>query len=249
MKMDNQQATSWLCGFIDGEGSFRDTKKSGIQTRISNTEVDAIGFCETNLTRLGIDNSMSDWKRKGKKREYEICISSWTDNYQLYNRLDSSLCRINELEAIIGASETTREATSNIDWLAGMYEAEGSFSIGRVMTRGNKPNYQVQVCISNKRCSIIDQIVLTLSNNQLSYYITDHYPTNPKHAPYQAVGITGMLRCYRFLDTIQPYLRTSKYRIKCELIIEYINSRLSKVRTEPYSDREHEIYHRLKQMI
>lgn len=248
--MDNQQeTTSWLCGFIDGEGSFSDTKKSGCRVRISNTEIDAIELCEDILKQLGVICMTYDWKRSKKKREYEVIVQSWEHCFQLYNAVkDSGLCRLDELKSIVGSSETIRENSSNLSWMIGVFEAEASFHISCHMSKGGNHNYTPGIAFSNKRLCIIDQVVKTLWSKGLPWHIRHYVPSKKEHSEYDVIDIRGYKRVKRALNLILPGIKTSRIKDKAELLMEFITTRLAQNVQEPYTQRQHEIYSILRNM-
>jgi len=246
--MDNQQETKWLAAIIDGEGSFRKTKKSGCNVRISNTEIDLIEKCEKILKQNMVVFSTSNWKRKDKKREYEISIHSLNDCSILFKLVENHLCRINELASIIGSSETTREIPSDMNWLGGILEAEGSFHICKREHKGTF-SFAPEIGLTNTRISIIDKAIKTLYNNGFSWHVGHFIPTNQKHKEYDNITIRGYLRVKKALNKIEPYLLCKRAKLKHKLLNEFCSSRLLMNIKEPYTTRQKQIYQILREMI
>lgn len=249
--MDNQQEmTSWLCGFIDGEGSFSNTRRGGCKVNISNTELDAIELCCDILTQLGIFYTVHNQKRSNRKRIYTIAIQGWENCFHLYNAIkDFGLCRIDELKAIVSSSEITRETTANLHWMIGVFEADGTFHISCSKRRGDEILYRPKIGFDNTRPRIIDQVVKTLWAKELSWHIYHHVPTVEKYKEHDAIDICGYKRVKRALDVIVPLIKTSKYKQRTALLQEFVTTRLAQETKEPYTQRQHEIYHILRLMI
>jgi DNA-binding transcriptional regulator WhiA len=85
---DNQQVTSsWFVGILEGEGSFRNSAKSNIEVRISNTNTDIIEACESFLRTNYIYFVTTNAKRITRKREYTISIRKSREILYNYPRL------------------------------------------------------------------------------------------------------------------------------------------------------------------
>ncbi len=250
LEMDNQQATSWFTGILEGEGSFSLDSHNGCRVRISNTETDIIEKCSKFLTNRAILHNISSSQRGNKKREYEICVAGPTDCKNLYLHIDSHFdCRRRELEQILGASETTRDDSSDLWWLIGFLEAEGSFHISRRMSRNNEPNYSPEITVSNTRFLLIGKTVKTLYFHGMSWHISHHRPDNKNHSECKTVTIRGYMRVQRFLRVTSGMWQSSRIEKKASLVLEFCNSRLSMNIKEPYTARQHEIFHALRNMI
>lgn len=234
---DNQQATkSWFAATLEGEGSFRNTAKSNVEVRFSNTDLDIIEANESFLRKHNIWFSTYDHSRKGKKTEYTISIRR--SNYEifdyptiLYNTIVDVLeCRRNEFESILGAPETKCDLSIDKDWLIGIFEAEGSFSL-----RFN--NRQIACCkidITNTNTKIATKAALNLKALGLSWHTRTQ-----QEATY--LEIHGMKRCLRFLQATENCFVAKRNLKRAELLSNFIHSRLSKPQKEPYSANEVEI--------
>lgn len=235
----NQQATiGSFTGILEGEGSFHGSK--GTQVRISNSDPDIILACESFLTKQYIWYTTSNQKRDGKKKEYTIYISNSRNSvFQyatiLYKSLGQSLqCRHSEYESLIGASTTTRDLTIDKDWMTGIYEAEGSFSL--LMNHRGVIVCNIKLGNTNKR--IITKIERNLSIMQCAYHIRDKIPIKDTHKPSQEVEIHGMKRCRRFLEAMYGRWISTKNNKRASLMLQYINTRLSHSFKDPYTEKE-----------
>jgi hypothetical protein len=241
---ENQQATaSWVSGIIEGEGHFEKRSYDFFRLHISNCDLDIITACEQFLTKNNIlfTRYQETKKTKGSKTAYRILVSS-QDCCNLYRILSPFLhCRKEEYQKIVGASETTCD-TSLIDlqWLIGIWQAEGTFYI----TRNAKGIMIPYISLENTNSKIITKIVMNLKELGLSWYCKDFVPTVKK--PYTRISIFGMQRCQRFLRKTENLWIGKRDLTRTNLMLEYINSRLSKAMHEKYNDRETQIYHLLK---
>jgi hypothetical protein len=236
--MDNQQATSWLVGILDGEGSFDKNR-----LRISNTEIDLIHQCEDIISSFGISVSISSTQRGKRKREYDLAINGRIKCLCFLEELKTKLyCRQFHLES----SETTCECSADFWWLIGILEAEGSFHISCHMSRNNTVNYNPEITVCSTNTKIIDKTVKTLYSLGLSWHISSYIPL--KHSPYKVITIHGYKRVQRFFQIINEF-QTKKYKLKSSLLKEFVNLRLLQNIKEPYTKRQHEIFYALRNVI
>ena len=138
--MDNQQQTSWFCGFMEAEGSFQKSTHGGSTIEISNTDLQAIELCEDYLKRNYILFNRKTYKRSTRlKTEYLIVIQSRTECSNLINTLGTSF-QARKLECFnkLGCSTTTRDVTLTPDlyWLVGQFEGDGCFSLEKQQKPG-----------------------------------------------------------------------------------------------------------------
>lgn len=253
--MEYQQATmtlDWFIGFLEGEGCFinRDDKKCH-EVRISNTEIDVLEACSRFLSKNYIVNRIYANKRIGKNKiVFDLYISGLQDCKILYNLVKNNMdCRINELEKVVGASTTTRETSLNLNWLIGLFEAEGCFTINTQMHKKGNISHSPAIIMENTNFMIIEKTVKTLYNLGLSWYIRDRVFENPNYKPSQVITIAGWKRVVRFLNMTKDAFVGSKTIRKVKLLTEFCKSRLSKESKEPYSNIEHQLAQEIKMKI
>lgn len=99
------------------------------------------------------------------------------------------------------ASTTTREESYSEDdnWLAGVYEAEGTFSISQLGV------YKIQLCNTNNH--IIWKAYQNLLSIGLSGHLKRYETGNPNHQPYWLLSLHGKNKCLKFADYYQSYFR------------------------------------------
>lgn len=250
--MDNQQATkNWFIGFMEGEGTFIQERlhvsgyKQQCQVRVSNKEMDLMLACQQVLSKAAI----LSYILTSKYQLHELYISGTQDCKILYAFVqDAMQCRLHELQNILGASTTTRETSCDQEWLHGIYEAEGCFTISTQSHKGGNISHKPEIIIENTNRMIIDKIVKTLYSLGLSWYIRDKIPMNPKYKPSQVVSVVGCKRVARFLAINANWIGRKTQR-KAKFLNEYCQSRLSKGAKEPYTIREHQLAHEIKMKI
>ena len=241
----NQQATaSWFTGMLEGEGHFEKRDYNFFRVHLSNTDLDLILVCEEFLAKSSVLFTRQEETRKTKagKTAYRIYISS-QDARNLYVKIRSSLqCRRDQYANIVGASETECDAPLTVDlqWLIGVWQAEGTFYIAK----NHKGVLVPYASLENTNSKIIAKVVMTLKDLGCSWYCKDFIPTVKK--PYTRVQISGMKRLQRFLNKTQGLWLGRRDNLRTSLMLEFINSRLSKHQGVSYNDREQQIYHLIR---
>lgn len=247
---DNQQVTSnWFAGMLEGEGSFRNTAKSNIEVRLCNTDIDLIEACERYLKQHHIYYIISEDNRATRKVLYTLRIAKSREilhNYPqlLYNLLDSKLqCRHKEYQRILGTSETERDLSADFDWMIGVFEAEGSFSL----IQNNRERMALKIDISNTNYKILEKFAITLKHLGCSWYV-ENKSRELHWQDAKAICICGMKRCLRFLNATNNKWQSKRNLQRSSLMLEFIHSRLPKNQKEPYTERELQIPNIMKQL-
>lgn len=244
LALANQQATaSWFAGILEGEGNF-EHRNNSLRVEIANTDSDIIKACEDFLTRNHIlfHTCFNNKKTKGGKTIYKIHVSTH-DCKNLYNLIGSKVeGRRPEFQKLVGASETSCGASLDKDWLIGIWQAEGSFS----MSMNNRDQIRVNVKIVNTNQWLIQKVVLNLKALNCAWHSRTTVPTVNK--PYTIVEIGGMKRCQRFLIATENCWLSTRDKLRASLMLTYINSRLSKEQKSPYSEHEMNLFYQMKQL-
>lgn len=241
LKSANQQVTrSWFVGILEGEGCFRNTKKSGVETRISNTETDIINACESYLKSNQIWFTTSEGQRVGKRKEFTISIrNSNREIFQyatlLYKLIDQSLeCRNDEFQSILGSSQTARNSSIDLDWMAGIYEAEGAFDLH--LNHRGIANLKIELPNTNRK--IIDKVEKNLAIMQCAWHIRDRIPKQINHSLAWSVEIYGMKRCERFLEAMNNRWVAERNVKRSSLMLQFIKARSSHSMKDAYTPEE-----------
>lgn len=238
---ENQQVTrSWFVGILEGEGSFRNTAKSNKEVRISNCDTDIIRGCENYLRANNIWATKGTGYRDGKKPEHTIRIAnSRSQVFQyaelLYKLISPSMeCRLDEYQRILGTPETTCDLSVDLDWMIGIFEAEGSFNL-RLNHRG-VANLKIDLPSTNRK--IIQKVVLNLHAMGCSWHIRDKISDNPHHRDARVAEIHGMRRCRRFLAATNGMWVADRNQKRSSMMIQFIDSRFSHSQKDPYTTEE-----------
>lgn len=236
---DNQQATGYFIGILDGEGCYK-SKETGYKAiEISNDELDIIEECERFLSNSCVLFRRYEYILKNKIR-YKIIVSM-QDCINLYNKIKDKLeCRIKEYQKILNAPETERDLTIDYNWLVGIYEAEGAI----ILSENYRGNLTPKIELDNTNEDIIYKIRKNLDMLKCSYYVKDYDRGNK---PFTKISIQGIKRCKRFLESNIKW-RSKKITKKCSLLLDYCNLRLSKTFCEAYSQDERNLKLRFSQI-
>lgn len=126
---DNQQATiGWITGILEGEGTFSNKEYSRCSIRVHNTDECII----TAFTRFLAKNLIKYYISKDQRTSkvcYTVQINGKNNCSILYRTIESSLqCRRKEFQECIDVSETECDLpVKDLNWLIGIFEAEGTF--------------------------------------------------------------------------------------------------------------------------
>lgn len=239
---DNQQATrvGWFTAILEGEGYFR-AKANGLgaQVSLTNTDLSIIEGCESFLRANRVWFTRTESYGNGRSVYVLWVRNSSRDILQyatiLYDLIEQSLeCRRDEYQTILGASTTTRDPSVDLNWLAGIYEAEGSFSL----TLDHRDHAALAISISNTNARIIDKVKLNLNTLGCGFHVRDKVKVKPHHKAAQIVAVTGILRCHTFFGQMVDRWTGSRHSRMAAAILEFAKSRLSRSRKDPYNPRE-----------
>ncbi len=237
---DNQQVTSgWFSGILEGEGNFRKQHGKYPEVRIVNTDLDVIRNCQKYLKDNLIQYNFSDRDRVNCKKIYTISIinNSCGKFPKLLFELLNLECRRNEYQQILDTSETTCALTIDFDWLIGIFEAEGGFSL----TLDHRNYVQLEINLINKRMEIINKVALNLKALYCSYNIR-------KFKSYKVIRICGMKRCRKFLYSTSNRWLSLRNIKRTSLMYEFSESRLKMPQRESYTDRQLQIVQTMRDL-
>lgn len=238
---DNQQATSWFVGILEGEGSFHSRNSNGTRVMLHNNDKDVIQGCEDFLKRKNILFKVYNVKA-GKKYGYKLCISGVDCNNLYYCILPELQCRRNEFQKLLGASETERDLSVDLHWLIGIWEAEGSFIVSKNFRGYLTPKIE----LDNTNTKIIQKIVITLKELGLSWYSKDYVPD--KRKAYTKISIQGVKRCLRFTQNTKDLWRCNKNIKRSTIMLNYCLYRLSKPVNSSYDENDYIFQNQMLQL-
>jgi hypothetical protein len=244
----NQQATAnWVAGILEGEGHFEKRAygryKDFCQVHINNCDVDIIQACEKFLQESGIQyRRHSSSPVKGRKTPYRITISGERCRKFYELMLPFIECRRQQFQRVVGASETACETSPDVQWLVGIWQAEGTIYIAR----NHLGSFIPYLSLENTNQAIVDKTAKSLQRIECTFYKKDFTPTKINWKPYTRIQISGMKRVHRFVSATNGLWVGQRDAKRSALMLEYTTSRLSRSPRSPYSDREMQIYHELK---
>jgi hypothetical protein len=160
-----------------------------------------------------------------------------------YPKTNDSFLGNNVMDSIAMDNQQIRLTEKDLAWLAGTWEADGSFSLNKSKLGEKYTQYQVNMQYVNTDLELAMEVMSILRKMQVGYYqlsrIQTGFGTKLKHE----IRIQGMKRGQTFLSQILPYLRGAKKR-RAELILEFAKERLSKGKTVQYGEKEFAIFDR-----
>ena len=131
------------------------------------------------------------------------------------------------------------KAERDLEWLAGIFEGEGCFSLD-YSSRATQPRSGIQIIpriiLTNTDHSMVDEALRILHSHDVDGFVETKLTQGRK--PCYNLTLHGMKRVKRLLELVQPYLRTGNKQADAQDLREFVESRLSKERKAPYSDRE-----------
>ena len=138
-------------------------------------------------------------------------------------------------------NQQERPLIIDLAWLAGMWEADGSFSLSKNANKGKHIQYEPLMQFVNTDIDIAKNVIDILVRIQVGYYQLSRIQTGLGTKLKHEIRIAGIKRCTTFLHYILPYLRGQKYK-RALLIKQYLDYRLSIPKNTRYSDKEHQLY-------
>ncbi len=140
-----------------------------------------------------------------------------------------------------------RPVSIDLSWLAGMWEADGSFSLNKNKNQTKYIQYEPHLQFVNTDLMIIEEVIRILKDLQVGYYFMSRIqPENfGKKLKYE-IRVQGMKRCGKLIGYLLQYLRGQKKQ-RAAYIKEYIDLRLSKPKNQRYGDEEHSLFRRYEE--
>ena len=100
---------------------------------------------------------------------------------------------------------------SQLMWLAGFIDGEGSFMWIRSKTKGlTNVRYQPYFKVAGTHYPTLDRVLEILDSQELSYHVEHRKPTNPKHKQSWMVVVSGYRRVLRLLSVLDGKLFTKQ---------------------------------------
>lgn len=134
---------------------------------------------------------------------------------------------------------------ADANWLAGVWESEGSFTLSKQNVAGrNRVRYRAICSVVNTDPDFMNAVINILKKNYLAFYTHKRTPKGKRTRV--DLNIYGIKRVNRFLEFIMPYLRSKIARAK--MLKHFIDYRLSVDIHTHYGVYEETLYKRMKEL-
>jgi hypothetical protein len=128
------------------------------------------------------------------------------------------------MDIAMGNQQVTQ---TDLAWLAGIWDGEGTISIRRVVQKKAKtPQYSPRVCVVNTDTKIISKVRSLLDSIGVRYYFAERDPGSFPGSNKQqwVISIDTLSHAKTFLVHIRPYLIGKSFQADC--ILEFCERRL-----------------------
>lgn len=138
-------------------------------------------------------------------------------------------------------NQQERLTETDLAWLAGMWEADGSFSLNRIYNNSKLMQYEPRMQYVNTDIKLVHEVMRILKLGNIGYYQISRIQTGIGKKIIHMISVQGMKRCATFLRLVLPHVRGAK-RQRSQYIQDFVDLRLSKPKNQRYGDAEHKIY-------
>jgi hypothetical protein len=135
----------------------------------------------------------------------------------------------------------------DLAWLAGSWEADGSFSLHDMKWKKDRRQISPAMTFVNTDKQYVDHIRLVLASLGIGYHVCMREQLGFGSKPIYQLQLQGMKRCGKILPLLIPMMRGSKKK-KAEVMLEFINYRLSTPRDWKYGAVEDKLLDRFSQL-
>lgn len=134
-----------------------------------------------------------------------------------------------------------------LGWLGGIIDGEGCISLHDRSGKRRGTGLTPLVSVCNTDMEIIEKIHDILKRMDIGVYVTKLYIGHKNKNPFKTITVQGLKRVNKLLPFVIPVLTGAK-RNKAILIQEYCVSRLSDWHAAPFTSRQLEIYHLMREL-
>jgi len=132
-----------------------------------------------------------------------------------------------------------------LGWLCGFIDGEGSIMLNRTINHDcKKPCWRPRITIANTDNKSLNKVSEILDSLGLAYNVSWRFPK--KDLPSWDLRAYGLKRVKAWLLVITPYLITKRW--KAELMLDFINLRLTHSQRDPYTKREEDLINLIRGM-
>ena len=140
--------------------------------------------------------------------------------------------------------DNQQERLIKLAWLAGAWEADGSFQLNKNNLRRQKTWQLAPACgFTNTDIEFVAEVIGILKSNGLAYHQFNRIQTGFGTKIRAEIRVIGIKRVQRFLTLLIPFLKSEK-KYEAQLILDFCNLRLSLPKGSNYTDKEYKIYER-----
>jgi len=133
----------------------------------------------------------------------------------------------------------------SLDYLAGLVEGEGCFTLQVQEKRGPKVVVIPRFQIAMTDLLLIEDVSATLKHLGIGHHVGNYQPKGPRK-PVKHIAITGLKRLKAFTDILAPHLQGEK-KMDAEILQALVTSRLAQSDRADYTEREVELVNALSE--
>src|SRR3990172_1603803 len=134
-----------------------------------------------------------------------------------------------------------------LGWLAGIIDGEGCLSLHDRSGKRRGTGMTPLVSICNTDLAIIERISQILAKMEIGNFVSKLYVAHKNKNPYKVVSVQGLKRVGKLLTFVIPVLTGQKCK-KAILLNEFCISRLSDWHAAPFTSRQLDIYHEIRDL-
>lgn len=123
---------------------------------------------------------------------------------------------------------------TDLAWLAGIWDGEGSITIFSHTEKTGNTKLCPTCCVVNTDVNIVNKVRRILEELGCSFVLHEHKPKNKKHKLQWRLTTRNMTYIKIFLEAIIEYLVGDK-KAKGEIVLSYVTQRLNKLETRSYN--------------
>lgn len=122
---------------------------------------------------------------------------------------------------------------TDLAWLAGFWDGEGSISLFSHTERNGSKKICPCVCVVNTDIGMINKVRKILESLDCSFVLHERKPKNSKHSIAYVLTTRNMKYIIKFLTSTINYLSGEK-RERAEILLDYCSRRYSKLERTPF---------------
>jgi hypothetical protein len=132
-----------------------------------------------------------------------------------------------------GLGNQQESAVADLQWLGGIFDGEGSFSI---VFNQRTETATSMIRLTNSSDVMIAEVARILREHEMPFHLQRRAPQGGGTRDIWHLSINGAKRSRRVLPLLMPYLRAK--RAEAEIVWRWVESRLNKAPGSPYTTEE-----------